>query len=100
MINELEAVARELGTTPSRVAIAWVMAMGSQPIIGPRTVEQLEDNLGAVEIGLSPEVVARLDRVSEIPAVFPHRLLAKGDLKQKSNSGRACDIINFGRPVA
>ena len=54
MINELEAVARELGITPSRVAIAWVMAMGSQPIVS-RTVEQLEDNLGAVQIGSSPE---------------------------------------------
>lgn len=99
VIDELEAVAKELGTTPSRVAIAWVMAMGSQPIVGPRTVEQLEDNLGAAEIRLSPEVIARLDQVSEIPAVFPHRLVPRRDLKQSASGGNEHGV-NSGRPAA
>jgi aryl-alcohol dehydrogenase-like predicted oxidoreductase len=97
VLDELEAVAKELGTTPSGVAIAWVMAMGSRPIIGPRTVQQLEDNLGAAEIRLPLEVVARLDRVSEIPAVFPHRLLPKRDLKQMLSGGEG---VRSGWPVA
>jgi aryl-alcohol dehydrogenase-like predicted oxidoreductase len=99
IIDELEAVAKELGTTPSRIAIAWVMAMGSRPIVGPRTVEQLEDNLGAAEIRLPLEVFARLDKVSEIPTVFPHRLLPKNDLKQRFCGGKA-DGVNSGWSAA
>src|ERR1700744_268525 len=43
ILDTLIAVAKDSGVTPSQIAIAWVAAKGSLPIIGPRTLQQLQD---------------------------------------------------------
>jgi len=60
--DELDAVADEVDSTPAQVALAWLMHRDgvSAPIVGARTVEQLEENLGAAEIDLTDEQVERL----------------------------------------
>ncbi|MCA9889309.1 MAG: aldo/keto reductase, partial [Anaerolineae bacterium] len=62
----LEDLANEKGKSMSQVALAWVAAQPgvTSPIIGPRTMEHLEDNLGAVGIEFSEEDLRRLDEVS------------------------------------
>lgn len=75
ILDTLIAVANELGVTPGETAIAWVAAKGTLPIIGPRTVEQLNANLAAANVKLSPEQIARLDEVSAIPTPFPYNVL-------------------------
>jgi aryl-alcohol dehydrogenase-like predicted oxidoreductase len=56
---------RELGERPADVAIAWLLAQPvvTAPIVGPRTIEQLEGSLGAIDIHLEAEVLARLDKI-------------------------------------
>ncbi len=66
IVDVVRAIANDKGCTPSQVALAWC---GSQegvtcPIIGPRTVEQLSDNLGALGVTLSGEDKLRLDAVA------------------------------------
>jgi aryl-alcohol dehydrogenase-like predicted oxidoreductase len=75
----VKQVASELDTTPSRVALAWVLAHSpvTAPIIGTRTLTQLEDNLGALGIELTPEQLHRLDQASAIELGFPHDLLSQ-----------------------
>lgn len=68
IIDAVLEVARELGTTPDRVAIAWAGSHGAIPMIGPRTLAQFEANIGALEITLSPEQFARLNEVSSLAA--------------------------------
>ena len=75
ILDTLIGVAEDAGVTPSEIAIAWVTAKGSLPIIGPRTLAQLENNLAAAKMKLSPEHIARLDEVSAIPPVFPYTVL-------------------------
>jgi aryl-alcohol dehydrogenase-like predicted oxidoreductase len=75
ILDTLIAVAKDAGVTPSEIAIAWAAAKGSLPIIGPRTLAQLENNLGATNVKLSLEQITRLDEVSAIPAAFPHTVL-------------------------
>ena len=72
------AVADELGASSAQVATAWVKGQGYGliPIVGARKVSQLQDTLGAVELTLSPDQLARLDEVSRIPLGFPHDFLA------------------------
>lgn len=67
-------VARELGRTPSQVALAWVAQQPgvTAPIFGARTLEQLHDNLGAADLVLEPAVLDRLDRVSALPLEYPY----------------------------
>ncbi|MFC5973408.1 aldo/keto reductase [Halomarina salina] len=60
--DELEAVAEEVDASPAQTALAWLMHREgvTAPIVGARTIEQLEENLGAARIDLSAEQVERL----------------------------------------
>jgi aryl-alcohol dehydrogenase-like predicted oxidoreductase len=80
IIDELMRVAKELGTTPSRVALAWVQSRPSvtSTIIGARTMAQLEDNLAATDVALRPEHTAKLDALSTPKLNFPADFLANG----------------------
>jgi aryl-alcohol dehydrogenase-like predicted oxidoreductase len=75
--RELDDVADELGATSAQVAIAWVRQRGRFmiPIVGIRKLDQLRDALGTLEVELSSEQLARLDKVSDIALGFPHELL-------------------------
>jgi aryl-alcohol dehydrogenase-like predicted oxidoreductase len=66
VLEVVQALAHEQGATPSQVALAWVAQQPgvTSPIIGPRTLAQLEDCLGAVHVRLTAEDRARLDAVA------------------------------------
>lgn len=68
MIKQLEDYAdlcKEIGESEANVALAWIMhnPVLTGPIVGPRTEEQLDDVLHALEINLSDDVIARLDEI-------------------------------------
>jgi aryl-alcohol dehydrogenase-like predicted oxidoreductase len=66
LIEGLVALAKEKGCTPSQLALAWNAAQPgvTAPIIGPRTLEQLVDNLEAVEVHVTDADRARLDALA------------------------------------
>jgi aryl-alcohol dehydrogenase-like predicted oxidoreductase len=65
VIEELEGIAKEKGVELSQLALAWCMqAPGvTSPIIGPRTMEQFEDNLKAADVLLGEDELKAIDRV-------------------------------------
>jgi aryl-alcohol dehydrogenase-like predicted oxidoreductase len=83
IVDRLAEVAAELDASPSQVALAWVLQQPGRPlpIIGARTVEQLKDNLGCLEITLNDAQLARLDEVSAIAPGFPNRLYQNARLR-------------------
>jgi aryl-alcohol dehydrogenase-like predicted oxidoreductase len=75
VIEAVEAVAAERGTSMAQVALAWLVDRPrvSSVILGARTLEQLEDNLGAADLHLDPEQAERLDAASDpAPADYPY----------------------------
>ena len=74
VIDVLFDVARKAGITPARAALAWVQQQPgiTSTIIGARTVEQLDDNIGALEVKLAPELVNALEEVSRPKLNFPY----------------------------
>lgn len=60
--DELDAVADEVDATPAQTALAWLMHRDgvTAPIVGARTIDQLEENLAAAAVDLSDEQVDRL----------------------------------------
>jgi aryl-alcohol dehydrogenase-like predicted oxidoreductase len=62
---EWEKLCAEIGSRPADVALAWLLhnPVVTAPIIGPRTVAQLDDALGALDIRLDDEVMSELDRI-------------------------------------
>ncbi|RCH64906.1 aldo/keto reductase [Streptomyces sp. SDr-06] len=81
--DAVKEVAAELGRTPAQVALAWTLHNPevTAPIIGARTVEQLRENLGALEVDLTASQKARLDEVSAIDPGFPHAMLASDHIR-------------------
>ncbi len=65
ILDEVEAVAGEIGATPAQVALAWLLAQGDDiaPIPGTKRVERLEENAAADSLELSE---AQLERLSSI----------------------------------
>jgi aryl-alcohol dehydrogenase-like predicted oxidoreductase len=70
----VESVADEIGATSSQVAIAWTAARSKAivPIIGARSLPQLTDNLGAIDVTLTAEQVERLTAATDFSRGFPH----------------------------
>lgn len=75
---QVQALADESGFSPSQVALAWTLRNPAvtAPIIGARTLAQLEDNLGALDVQLTEEQWQRLETASAIELGFPHDFLA------------------------
>jgi aryl-alcohol dehydrogenase-like predicted oxidoreductase len=62
LVEEVRAVAAEIGCTPAQAALAWLLAQGEDvlPIPGTKRVRWLEENVAAADVRLSPEQQARL----------------------------------------
>lgn len=73
VLDEVLAIAVELGASADQVAIAWAGTHGAIPIIGPRSLAQLTSNLGALAIELSAEQLERLDSISSLDSSVPAR---------------------------
>jgi len=72
--------AKEAGRTASQVALAWVRQQPFGvivPILGAKTVAQLQDNLGCLDFTLGPSQLEKLDAASKVDLGFPHDFLAR-----------------------
>ena len=85
------AIAKETGHSPGQIAIAWVLAKGTLPIIGPRTPEQMADNLASADVHLTEDQMERLDTASAIDPGFPHDVVAASG---PSLAGGRSDLID------
>jgi aryl-alcohol dehydrogenase-like predicted oxidoreductase len=79
IIDALLEISQSLGKTPAQVALNWLLRKPgvTAPIMGARTLAQLEDNLDSVGWSLSADELARLDAASEIPLPSPYNFIAR-----------------------
>ncbi|OLP53364.1 aldo/keto reductase [Rhizobium rhizosphaerae] len=75
----MREIAEAQGTTVAAVALAYILAKPfvTTVIIGAKRLEQLEDNLKAVDVTLSDDEMRRLDEVSTLPPEYPGWMLAR-----------------------
>lgn len=75
LVREVERLAAEKGCTPSQLALAWVLAQGEDlvPIPGTKRVKYLEENLGALDVGLTPDDLARIGAAFPVGAAVGER---------------------------
>ena len=66
LVDRIADIAREKQCTPAQLALAWLLARGSDivPIPGTRHPQRLEENVEALQIELSPEELRRIDEVA------------------------------------
>ncbi|ANZ37924.1 oxidoreductase [Lentzea guizhouensis] len=84
VLDAVESVAGDLGTTPDQVAIRWSMWKGLIPIIGPRNVAQLTSNLAAAELEVPARQLEWLDEVSAPQLGHPHGLWSAFERAEKN----------------
>ncbi len=77
LLDILEGIAKTHVTTVARVALAWVQGRPgvTSTIIGARTIEQLDDNIGALDVKLTPAEIEALDKASTPSLPFPVDML-------------------------
>ena len=77
ILDELEHIARELNTSVAAVALRWLMQQPgvTSTIIGVETLEELEQNMKAVDIHLSDSQMERLARVSDTAVPYPYNIV-------------------------
>jgi aryl-alcohol dehydrogenase-like predicted oxidoreductase len=85
VLAALQDVAAEAGCTNAQAALAWLLARSDPtivPIVGVRTVEQLEDNLGALGVGLTAEQLRALDDAGAPSLGFPRSFLESDGVRE------------------
>ena len=94
----VQSVAQDIGRTEAQVALAWLRQQQGViiPIIGARTVPQLKDNLGCLDLTLDSEHLEQLDQASGIELGFPQDFY-KGDLVRQLVYGGMRDSIDNHR---
>jgi aryl-alcohol dehydrogenase-like predicted oxidoreductase len=77
IIGHLGQLASQTGVSTTHLALAWLIEARPQiiPILGVRTLEQLEDNFAALELDLDREVIDGLSEMSAVELGFPHEML-------------------------
>jgi aryl-alcohol dehydrogenase-like predicted oxidoreductase len=75
LVKKVEEIAREKKCTASQLALAWVLAQGDDivPIPGTKRVKYLEDNVGAIDVDLSTDDLAQIEKVMPKGAVAGQR---------------------------
>jgi aryl-alcohol dehydrogenase-like predicted oxidoreductase len=84
VIDALLKVAEEAGRTPAQMALNWLLQQPSvtAPIIGARTIEQLDANLGASGWALGGAQAAQLDQASAAPLPYPYEHVTRAELRR------------------
>jgi aryl-alcohol dehydrogenase-like predicted oxidoreductase len=79
VIDAMEKVGEARRVSVARIALAWLLQRKGvmSVIIGAKTTEQLDDNLAATELALSPEETAALDAASALKPEYPGWMLAR-----------------------
>jgi aryl-alcohol dehydrogenase-like predicted oxidoreductase len=78
-VDVMREIATEIDSTVPQVALAWLLHQPAvtSVIIGAKNIEQLDDNLKAVEVCLNADQLARLSEVSQLPNEYPQWMVAR-----------------------
>lgn len=80
LVTRVQAVAKEKGCTPAQLALAWLLAQGDDivPIPGTKRRRYLEENMGALNVKLTPADLSRIDEVAPRGVTAGDRYAAEG----------------------
>ncbi|HXW10228.1 MAG TPA: aldo/keto reductase [Steroidobacteraceae bacterium] len=73
LVDVLREIAKDREATPAQVALAWLLhqAQVASVLVGASSTAQLDDNLAAADVTLSPDELERLDRLTAPAATYP-----------------------------
>jgi aryl-alcohol dehydrogenase-like predicted oxidoreductase len=89
-IDAMRPIAQAHGVSVAQIALAWLLhqTQVTSVIIGAKRPEQLTDNIGATKVRLTPDELAALSSVSQLPAEYPSWMFERqGEVRRKQMRG-------------
>ncbi len=77
ILDVVKEISEERGNSCAQIALAWILVQPgiTGPIIGARTMKQLKENLGCIDLKLTSEELKALNEVSQIEEGYPYRFI-------------------------
>lgn len=98
--DQVGFISRQVGRTPAQVAIRWVYQQQAKaqviPILGARSLAQLEENLGILDFELDPQHLAALDNLAKFDPGFPRSFLHSENVLNLTH-GRTAGLLDNHR---
>jgi aryl-alcohol dehydrogenase-like predicted oxidoreductase len=91
LVEALDAIAREKGATAAQIAVAWVLTRGANivPLVGARRRDRLTESLGALDVQLNADDLARIEKAIPVNAAagerYPAALIAHLDSERHAH---------------
>ena len=87
IVEKVKQIAEEQGATPAQIALSWLLSKNHIVLLGARTMEQLEENLGALDVNLTSGQLENLDRITRPRVQYPNWMI------ERQSSGRTFPIV-------
>ena len=87
IVEKVKQIAEEQGATPAQIALAWLLSKNHIVLLGARTMEQFEENLGALDVNLNSGQLENLDRITKHRVQYPNWMI------ERQSSGRTFPIV-------
>ena len=100
ILDVMAPIAKAHGCSPARVSLAWLLAkpVVTSVIIGAKRLDQLQDNLTAVELILAQDELRQLDEVSALPPEYPGWVLPFQGADRLGPSDRWERLLETSKP--
>src|SRR2546427_5301664 len=82
IVDRVKQVGKEQDATPAQVALSWLLSKGHIVLVGAKTMEQFEENLGALDVNLSSDQIGKLDELTRHRVQYPNWMI------ERQSSGR------------
>ena len=87
VVEKVKTIAKEQDAKPSQVAISWLSSQGHIVLLGARSLEQFDENLGSTDVQLTPDQVKQLDDATTPKVIYPNWMI------QRQGAGRDFEIV-------
>ncbi len=87
VVEKVKEIAREQGATPAQLAIAWLASQAHIVLLGARSMEQFDENLGALDVHLTAKQTEQLHEATRQKAMYPNWMI------ERQSGGRSFDIV-------
>jgi len=87
VVEKVKTIAKEQGAKPSQVAISWLANEGHIVLLGAMSLEQFDENLGSLDVQLTPDQLKQLDDATKPKVIYPNWMI------QRQGAGRDFEVI-------
>src|ERR671922_111186 len=87
LVEKVKQVGEEQGATPAQIALSWLLSKNHIVLLGARTLEQFEENLGALDVNLTNGQLENLDMITKPRVQYPNWMI------ERQSSGRTFPIV-------